>query len=58
MAGIHTLNARGNVILPALREHYGWSDPRTFHEIQRFHSDLLEPACRARAATGDYNVSG
>ncbi|NRO99368.1 hypothetical protein GWC77_26145 [Paraburkholderia sp. NMBU_R16] len=42
MAGIHTLNARGNVMLPALREHYAWTDSRTFHEIQRFHSDLLK----------------
>ena len=42
MAGIHTLNARGNVMLPILREHYAWSDARTFREIQRFHRDLLE----------------
>ncbi|WP_122781429.1 hypothetical protein [Burkholderia pseudomallei] len=42
MGSIHTLNARGNVMLPALREHYAWTDSRTFHEIQRFHSDLLE----------------
>jgi hypothetical protein len=41
MAGIHTLNARGNVMLPALREYYSWSDARTFREIQRFHNDLL-----------------
>lgn len=41
MAGIHTLNARGNVLLPVIRKHYGWSDSRTFHEIQRFHIDLL-----------------
>lgn len=42
MAGIHTLNARGNVMLPALWEHYVWNDSHTFHEIQRFYSDLLE----------------
>ncbi|KAE8759629.1 hypothetical protein FSO04_12035 [Paraburkholderia madseniana] len=42
MAGIHTLNARGNVMLPALREHYAWTDSRAFHEIQRFHGDLLD----------------
>jgi hypothetical protein len=28
-------------MLPALREHYAWTDARTFREIQRFHSDLL-----------------
>lgn len=42
MAGIHTLNARGNVMLPVLREHYDWTDGRTFREIQRFHRDLLD----------------
>lgn len=41
MAAIHTLNARGNMLLPALRNHYGWTDSRTFHEIQRFHLDCL-----------------
>lgn len=42
MAGIHTLNARGNTLLPALREHFSWSDARSFNEIQRFHKDLLD----------------
>lgn len=42
MAGIHTLNARGNAMLPALREHFAWTDLRTFHEVQRFHGDLLD----------------
>lgn len=42
MAAIYTLNARGNVMLPLLREHYAWSDARTFREVQRFHHDLLE----------------
>jgi hypothetical protein len=42
MAGIHTLNARGNVMLPVLREHYAWTDSRTFCEIQRLHGDLLD----------------
>jgi hypothetical protein len=42
MAGIHTLNARGNVMLPVLREHYAWTDSRTFREIQRLHSDFLD----------------
>lgn len=42
MASICTLNARGNVMLPALREHYAWTNSHTFHEIQRFHSDLIE----------------
>jgi hypothetical protein len=41
MAGIHTLNARGNVMLSVLREHYAWTDARTFREIQRFHGDML-----------------
>ncbi|WP_217705151.1 hypothetical protein [Peristeroidobacter soli] len=42
MACIHTLNARGNVMLPVMREHCAWTDARTFREIQRFHSDLLD----------------
>ena len=42
MPNIHTLNARGNVLLPVLREHYSWTDARTFREIQRFHKDCLE----------------
>lgn len=42
MAGIYTLNARGNVMLPSLREHYDWTDERTFREIQRFHADLID----------------
>lgn len=42
MAGIHTLNARGNVMLPVLRQHYTWTDARTFREIQRFHSDFID----------------
>lgn len=41
MAGIHTLNARGNVMLPALREYFSLTDAQTFREIQRFHKDLL-----------------
>lgn len=42
MVGIHTLNARGNVLLSALHDYYSWSDSRTFQEIQEFHSELLE----------------
>ncbi len=42
MAGIHTLNARGNVMLPVLRERYSWTDSRTFREIRRLHSDFLD----------------
>jgi hypothetical protein len=42
MAGIHTLNARGNLLLPVLREHFAWTDARTFQEIQRLHGDLLD----------------
>lgn len=42
MAGIHTLNSRGNVMLPMLREHFAWTDAQTFREIQHFHRDLLD----------------
>jgi hypothetical protein len=42
MAGIHTLNARDNVMLPVLREQFAWTDARTFREIQRFHKDFLD----------------
>lgn len=42
MPAIHTLNARGNVLLPVMREHFAFSDTRTFVEIQRFHSDFLD----------------
>lgn len=42
MAGIHTLNARGNMMFPVLREHFAWTDARAFREIQRFHIDLLD----------------
>lgn len=41
MPSIHTLNARGNVMLPALRQYYKWSDTRTFREIQAFHRDCV-----------------
>lgn len=41
MASIYTLNARGNVMLPVLRERYSWTDARTFDEIQQFHRDFL-----------------
>jgi hypothetical protein len=42
MPAIHTLNARGNVLLPLMREHFAFSDIRTFIEIQRFHRDFLD----------------
>ncbi|MCW0375127.1 hypothetical protein [Xanthomonas sacchari] len=42
MAGIHTLNSRGNVMLPVLREHFAWTDAQTFRVIQHFHRDLIE----------------
>ncbi|MFY9810294.1 hypothetical protein [Aquabacterium sp.] len=42
MSRIHTLNARGNLLFAAIREHYKWTDDRTFREIQRTHSDFLE----------------
>lgn len=41
MSAIHTLNSRGNVLLPVLREHFALSDAHTFFEIQRFHRDCL-----------------
>ncbi len=41
MSAIHTLNARGNVLLPVLRKHFSFSDARTHLEIQRFHRDCL-----------------
>jgi len=42
MAGIYTLNSRGNVMLPTLREHFAWTDAQAFREIQHFHRDLLD----------------
>ena len=42
MAGIHTLNARGNVMLPVLREYLSWTDGQTFREIQQLHRDLQD----------------
>lgn len=42
MAGIHTLNSRGNVMLPVLRAHFAWTDTQAFREIQHFHRDLLD----------------
>ena len=42
MSRIHTLNARGNLLLGSIREHYKWTDSRTFVEIQRIHQDFLD----------------
>lgn len=42
MSRIHTLNARGNLMLAVIRDHCSWSDERTFKEIQRFHQDFLQ----------------
>lgn len=42
MSRIHTLNARGNLLLGSIREHYKWTDTKTFVEIQRIHQDLLD----------------
>lgn len=42
MSRIHTLNARGNLMLAAIRDHLSWTDERTFKEVQRFHQDLLQ----------------
>lgn len=41
MSRIHTLNARGHLMLAAIREHYSWSDEKSFLEVQRFHQDFL-----------------
>lgn len=41
MPAIHSLNARGNILLPVMRDHFALSDARTFVEIQRFHRDCL-----------------
>lgn len=42
MSRIHTLNARGNLLFAAIRQHYSWTDEKTFNEIQRTHTDFLE----------------
>lgn len=42
MPSIHTLNARGNALLPVMRECFSLSDARTFAEIQKFHADCVE----------------
>jgi len=42
MTRIHTLNARGQVLLPFLQDYFSWSDACAFREIQRFHNDLLD----------------
>lgn len=36
MSRIHTLNVRGNVMLPVMRDYFSWSDERTFREVQLF----------------------
>ena len=41
MSSIHTLNARGNVLLPVMRECFSLSDARTFAEIQNFHGECV-----------------
>ncbi|WGG52109.1 hypothetical protein [Rugamonas sp. DEMB1] len=41
MPKIHTLNSRGNFMLPSMRSHFSWSDDRTFREVQQFHDDCL-----------------
>ncbi|HCE7956462.1 TPA: hypothetical protein NID39_006092 [Pseudomonas aeruginosa] len=41
MPSIHTLNARGNVLLPVMRECFSLSDARTFAEIQNFHGECV-----------------
>lgn len=53
MVGIHTLNARGNVMLSVLREHFSWTDAQTFREIQRFHNDFLNII---KSKGIDYNI--
>lgn len=41
MPSIHTLNARGNVLLPVMREGFSLSDARTFAEIRKSHADCV-----------------
>ena len=41
MPSIHTLNARGNILLPVMRECFSLSDARTFAEIQNFHGECV-----------------
>lgn len=41
MLSIHTLNARGNILLPVMRECFSLSDARTFAEIQNFHGECV-----------------
>lgn len=41
MPSIHSLNARGNVLLPVMRECLSLSDARTFAEIQNFHGECV-----------------
>ncbi|AUN94642.1 hypothetical protein [Pseudazoarcus pumilus] len=42
MSRIHTLNARGNLLLASIREHCKWTDTKTFVEIQRIHHNFLD----------------
>jgi hypothetical protein len=42
MSRIHTLNARRNLLFPAIREHYSWTDEKTFVEVQRTHQDFRQ----------------
>ncbi|WP_226487879.1 hypothetical protein [Pseudomonas sp. B20] len=41
MPSIHTLNARGNVLLPVMRQYFSLSDARSFAEIQHFHGECV-----------------
>ena len=41
MPSIHTLNARGNFLLPVMRECFSLSDARTFAEIQNLHGECV-----------------
>ena len=41
MPSIHTIDSRNHVMLEVLRDHFTWSDERTFKEIQLLHKDLV-----------------
>ena len=42
MSRIHTLNARGNLLLAAIRKHYSLTDEKTFNQVHQMHQDLLQ----------------
>ena len=47
MSRIHTLNARGNVMLAAIRNYYSWTDEQTSKEVQRLPRNTFLGVMRA-----------